>query len=224
MINDDREALIREHFVLVKKIARRIHRLVPTVEIGDLIGDGSIGLIRAVDQFEPGYGIPLEQYARRLISGAMLNGIRRMDPVPERARRVVRDGETARYRLATERGSLPRDRDLEAIYPGFLRARNAAHQRVPLSLDAPLPEGEYLRADWSEDPAAIVAERARIERVHGALARLTLRQRTVMREHYFAERSLRDVGSDLQISPQRASQLHQTALLRMKKELDATAR
>lgn len=224
MTSENREALIRQYFPLVKKIARRIHRLVPTVEVGDLVGDGSIGLIRAVDQFEPGYGIPLEQYARRLISGAMLNGIRRMDPVPERARRVVRDGEAARYRLAAERGSLPHNDELEALHPGFLRASTAAHHAVPLSLDAPLPEGEHLQADWQDDPAEIITERARNERVHGALGRLTARQRRVMHEHYFAERSLREVGSELEISPQRASQLHQTALLRLKKELNATAR
>src|SRR5579863_9922518 len=104
---DEREETVRKFFPLVKKIARRIHTLVPSVDLGDLIGDGSVGLIRAVDQYDASRGIPLEHYARALISGAMLNGIRRMDPVSERVRRAVRDGEAARYRMAMERGSVP---------------------------------------------------------------------------------------------------------------------
>lgn len=219
-----REETIRAYFPLVRKIARRIHRLVPSVDYGDLVGDGSIGLIRAVDQFDAGRGIPLEQYARRLISGAMLNGIRRMDPVPERARRLVRDAEAARYRIACERGSVPGNVELEMLMPGFSRATSAAHNGVPLSLDAPLPDGLRVKADWGNDPALIVQDRARTDAVQAALASLSPRQRTVMREHYYADRSLREVGRGLEISSQRASQLHQTAILRLRKVLDAAAR
>ena len=223
MSAEEREALVRTHFPLVRKIARRIHRLVPSVDYGDLVGDGSVGLIRAVDQFDPNRGIPLEQYARRLISGSILNGIRRMDPVPERARRLVRDGEAARYRIASDRGSVPANAELEALYPGFLRASCAAHDGVPLSLDAPLPEGVLVVSDWSSDPAKIVVAHAQTDCVQMALSALSPRQRDVVHEHYFGERSLREVGKRMEISSQRASQLHQTAILRLRKALDAHA-
>ncbi|MBV8371772.1 MAG: RNA polymerase sigma factor WhiG, partial [Candidatus Eremiobacteraeota bacterium] len=88
-----REDSIRALLPLVKRIARRIKRLVPGFDLDDLIGDGSLGLIRAVDSFDPSRGPTLQQYAHRLVVGAMLNGIRRMDPVSERARRIVREGE-----------------------------------------------------------------------------------------------------------------------------------
>ena len=100
----DREAAIRRLFPLVRQIARRVRRMVAGVELDDLVGDGSIGLIRAVDNFDPMRGPTLEHYASRLIAGAMLNGIRRMDPVSERARRAVRDGENERFRIAVARG------------------------------------------------------------------------------------------------------------------------
>src|SRR5580693_4284505 len=93
----DRESRIRALFPVVKKIARRLRTLVPGSELDDLVGDGSIGLIRAVDNFDPNRGPSLEHYARRLILGAMLNGVRRMDPVSERARRATRDGANLRY-------------------------------------------------------------------------------------------------------------------------------
>ena len=53
----------------------------------DLLGDGALGLIRAVDTYDPLRGATLEAYARKLIAGAMLNGLRKLDPVSERVRR-----------------------------------------------------------------------------------------------------------------------------------------
>ena len=77
----DREERIRRMFPLVKRIARRVKRMVPGFDVEDLIGDGSVGLIRAVHSFDATRGPTAMQYAQRLIAGAMLNGIRRMDPV-----------------------------------------------------------------------------------------------------------------------------------------------
>ncbi len=220
----DREALIRRYFPLVKRIARRIHRLVPSVDVDDLVGDGSVGLIRAVDNFDPQRGPTLEQYARQLIVGAMLNGIRRMDPVSERARRALRDGESDRYRLALERGSVPSSVEMEAIRPGFARARLAAHRGVPLSIDAPLPDGERVPKDWSGDPACIIAAREDALEVRALLDRLAPRQRALIRAYYFGERSLRDIGKRMRISPQRASQLHIAALEKLRRAVSVAAR
>ena len=220
---DEREARIRELLPVVRTIARRIRRLVTNVDLDDLIGDGSIGLIRAVDHFDPKRGPSLEHYARQLIAGAMLNGIRRMDPVSERARRAIRDGENERYRLAVERGEMPRVSDLERLLPGFKSARAIAHRAQPLSLDAPLPDGERVPGDWSADPAALAVERASSAALRRAVARLPKRERVLVSGHYFGERSLRDLSRRLAISPQRASQLHIAAVSRLRKDADAAA-
>ena len=84
MMSDDRERRIRELFPLVKRIARRVRRLIAGAELDDLVGEGSIGLIRAVDTFDPTRGVSIERYAARVIAGAMLNGLRKLDPVSER--------------------------------------------------------------------------------------------------------------------------------------------
>ncbi len=220
----ERELLIRRYFPLVKRIARRIHRLVPSVDIDDLVGDGSIGLIRAVDHFDPQRGPTLEQYAKQLIVGAMLNGIRRMDPVSERARRALREGESERYRLAVERGSIPTSVEMEELRPGFARASLAAHRGVPLSIDAPLPEGERIPNDWSADPASIMMEREHSGELRGLLEHLPPRQRDLVCAHYFGDRSLRDIGKRMRISPQRASQLHIAAIEKLRKAAGAEAR
>ncbi|MGC2130940.1 MAG: sigma-70 family RNA polymerase sigma factor [Candidatus Aquilonibacter sp.] len=222
MSEAEREAQIRALLPLVKRIARRISRLVPC-DYDDLVGDGSIGLVRAVDNYDPARGTSLEHYARHLISGAMLNGIRRMDPVAERTRRAMRDGEIERFALAGERGSVPTLAEMEQRRPGFLRATCAVAQGVPLSLDRPLPEGERICSDWSNDPAHLLEERSERETIACAVDALPARQRQVIRDHYYGEWSLREVGRRMRISPQRASQLHIAAMKKLRRSLHAAA-
>ncbi|MEO6834798.1 MAG: sigma-70 family RNA polymerase sigma factor [Candidatus Tumulicola sp.] len=210
-----REETIRALLPLVRRIARRIKRLVPGFDLDDLVGDGSIGLIRAVDSYDSSRGPTLEHYARRLIVGAMLNGIRRMDPVSERARRIVRDGENERYAMALSRGEVPTAAEMERRCPGYLRALAATHRGQPLSLDAPLPQGEMLSGDWSGDPGRIVERRSRQADLTALIVRLPARQRAVVVEHYFEGSSLRAIGRRMAISPQRASQLHLAAIARL---------
>jgi len=223
MSEDAREARIRALLPIVRQIARRVHRMVPMSNVDDLIGDGCVGLIRAVDAFDPARGVPLEQYARKLILGSVLNGVRRMDPVSERMRRTLRVAQRARYTLAQEIGTLPGLTTMERLSPGLCNARTEAHRRTPLSLDTPLPSGERLDIDHSADPQAINETRLDRERVHGAIAELPPRQRRIVLAHYFAERKLRDLVAPMQISPQRVSQLHLIALARLRTTLSANA-
>ena len=216
-----REAAVRTLMPLVRKAARRLKRLVPSLDVDDLVGDGCVGLIRAVDSFDPARGPQMAEYARRLVVGAMLNGIRRMDPVSERARRTVRDGENQRYALAAERGSVPSSTEMERRCPGYRRAIAAAYRGQPLSLDAPLPRGEALAYDWSDDPARIVERRLERARLAEMIAALPNRQRDLVLMHYFKGSSLRAIGKRLAISPQRASQLHTSALMKLKRQVHA---
>jgi RNA polymerase sigma factor for flagellar operon FliA len=213
----DREAEIRELFPMVRKIARRIARLVPGCDVDDLIGDGSVGLIRAVDAYDPRRGVPLRSYARRVIAGAMLNGVRRMDPVSERVRRTLRRAEAIRLERANASGRLPSMREMEAAIPGLAQARVKAHQHAPLSLDGPLGPGE-LRAERS-DPAELVAQGAAREALSKTIASLPPRQRRLLYLHYWTGVSLRSVSEAMAVSPQRVSQLHLAALERMRARL-----
>jgi len=215
----DRESQIRLLFPLVRTIARRTARLLGTHDLDDLIGDGSVGLIRAVDSFDPTRGPTLEHYARRVIAGAMLNGIRRMDHVSERVRRTIRYADRERFALASERGYLPTNAEMEARCPALAQARATVYRAVPLSIDAPLPGDERLDSDTSVNPQNVVEERLRQNAMYGALERLPHRERRVITQHYFADRSLRELSRDLAISPQRVSQLHLLGIRRLRGEL-----
>ncbi|HEX3468107.1 MAG TPA: sigma-70 family RNA polymerase sigma factor [Candidatus Elarobacter sp.] len=215
-----RETLACELLPIVRQIARRVQRMVPSADLDDLIGDGSLGILRALDAYDAARGVSLETYARRVILGAILNGVRRMDPVSERMRRTIRVAERTRYALAQELGTLPTPREMERRVPGLYRARVQATRRIPLSLDAPLPiGGEQLELDLAADPQQIVLERLKRERIHAAIDALPPRQRDVVLGHYFAERHLRILAESLGISPQRVSQLHLMAIDRLRADL-----
>jgi len=218
---DEREAIIRAMLPLVRGIARRLERLVLSAEFDDLIGDGCVGLIRAVDRFDPARG-SLEAYAKRLVVGAMLNGVRRRDPVSERARRAVRRAETRRLELAQAQMSMPALVEIEREEPELRGARAAAHVQTPLSLEGPLPGGRDPLADPSADPARLALARARRRALGEAVALLPERQRRILALHYGdREVSLRTIGARLRLSPQRVSQLHLAALVRLRAALPA---
>jgi RNA polymerase sigma factor FliA len=219
MSADAREARIRALLPLVRQIARRVHRMVPTSDVDDLIGDGCIGLIRAVDAFDPARGVPLEHYARKLILGAVLNGVRRMDPVSERKRRTIRIAREARYALAQELGTLPPMSLIAKRIPSLNGARTEAYCRTPLSLDMPLPRGERLDVDHSADPQTLVAAKLERDAVRQAIAELPPRQRRIVLARYFARRKLRELVQPMRISPQRVSQLHLHALKQLRTSL-----
>jgi RNA polymerase sigma factor for flagellar operon FliA len=222
-MSDDREERIRALLPMVRSIARRIHRLVPSCELDDLIGDGCVGLIRAVDRFDPTRGVPLEQYARRLILGSVLNGVRKADPVPERMRRTLRDADKRRYALAQELGSLPTPSAMERITPPLVPARTEAYRRNALSLDTTLPRSERMQLDHSADPQEIAIVRLERDCMRRAIASLPQRQRRIVVAHYFADQPLRALVDPLDISPQRVSQLHLIALRKLRAELAASA-
>lgn len=221
MSPDEREAVIRENVALVKRLARRVHRMLPGSDAGDLVGDGCVGLIRAADSFDRARGCAFERYAARVIVGAMLNGVRAMDPVPERVRREVRQADRERHALAAESGTWPTAAEMEARRPNLRRAQMLAARYTPLSLDGPLPRSESITVDWTSDPARVVAGRTNLRELHAFIGALPIRQQRVLALHYFAQRSMTQVGAEMQISAQRASQLHLAAIARLRRNYAA---
>ncbi len=219
MTTEEREATIRGLFPLVRICARRLATLLGIADLDDLIGDGCVGLIRAVDVYDPARGIPLEHFARPTIVGAMLNGIRRSDTVSERVRRTVRYAERLRWELANRNGAMPTYREIEREVPGYAAARNKAYAHTPLSLDAMLPEGERLAIACESDPQVSHVAAAERQRIVGAVRALPERQRALVVAHYYGDVSLRKLSGTMRLSPQRVSQLHREALGRLRSVL-----
>lgn len=220
MTAEEREAAVAQLFPIVRAIAHRVARVCRLADHDDLIGDGALGLVRAVDNFDPNRGVSLDQYARHVVLGAILNGLRRKDPVSERARRRVREGERLRSRLEAQ-GDIVSDRELENSLPGLRRARAQVECGLPLSLDAPLPFGARLSLDWSGDPARVYEVTSRNAEMRGAISALPPRHREIVLQHYFGENSLRALSEHMSVTPQRISQLHCAALAKLRSIMKA---
>lgn len=211
-----REETIRRLFPLVRRLARRVQRVLPAADPDDLVGDGSIGLIRAVDTFDPTRGAALEGYASRVVVGAMLNGLRRLDPISERVRRTMREADRLRFDRAQSEGRLPPLAELETEIPALRRARAIVHAYVPLSLDGPLPSDSGALADPQADPADFSVRASVARCLRREVESLPERQRSVLALHYFRQVPLHAIGRSLCVSPQRVSQLHLRALARLR--------
>jgi len=94
--------MILDHLPQVELLARRLHRRCPQVELDDLISAGTVGLIRAVDRFDPSRNLKLKTLAEHRIQGALLDYLRHLDPLPRAARQFQkrRDAILANYAQA----------------------------------------------------------------------------------------------------------------------------
>jgi RNA polymerase sigma factor FliA len=226
----DRDALCEAALPLVRKIAGCVLRRLPAYfTIDDLIGDGSIGLLRAIDRFDPLQGATFEHWAGRIVRGAIFNGLRRMDFVPERVRRDARTLEAARWSMTQSAGVAPSD-DEAASNAGLdqrqLNAiRIALRRSTPQSIDIPAPNTDdtqplrdKLRSS-SVDPAAAFERLAMRRAVGRAVSALPPRERLIVSSFYAGNVSLRQIGDKLGISKQRVSQLHGRALVGLRAAL-----
>src|ERR1700688_354069 len=109
----ERQRLLTENLQEVRYIARRIHDRLPShVPFDDLVHAGILGLIDAVDRFDPGKNVQLKSYARFRIRGAILDSLRQMDWSPRNLRRQARRIEDANRELAAELGRAPSEPEL----------------------------------------------------------------------------------------------------------------
>ena len=227
---EDRAKVCEAALPLVRRIAGCVLRRLPVYfTIDDLVGDGSVGLLRAIDRFDPALGSSFEQWSGRIIRGAIFNGLRRMDFVPERVRRDARALEASRWRIAQERGFTPSDGEAAESagldHRQLAAVRLALHRSTTHSIDIPAPyteDKQPLRDKlpaWSGDPAVLVARLVACGAVGRAVSALPARERLIIASFYGGNVSLRQIGDHLGISKQRVSQLHGRALVGLRSAL-----
>ena len=235
----DRQGLLLLHLPQVRLVAKGIwDRMRFAVELDDLIGYGTIGLLHAVERFDPGRGILLKTYAEHRIRGAILDGLRGMDWLPRSARQKER--RQRQQPLEEAMGGVPPDpgTQFDAGRPGS-KPESGAAQRPSRPY---LPRMESVFPGGNLDDLERLAESARTghelrrggtnpERLYerkeksdqltAAIARLPRRHRQILDCYYRQEMSMRQIGAILQVHESRVSQLHAAALASLRKDLSA---
>jgi RNA polymerase sigma factor FliA len=226
-----RDALVLQHLPQVQVIARRIHNRLPAhISIDDLIAPGIVGLLGAIDNFDPALNVQLNTYAERRIRGAILDSLREMDWVPRETRKKSRAVEAAIRQLKQELGREP---DAEEIAARLGLELNE-YQSWLLELQS--IELEHLEAADSGDPARAlinvisedeslwpsrILERSELVRILAqSIERLPKTERTVLNLYYFEEMSLREIAEIMGLHLSRIGQLRVQAVLRLRSHLD----
>ena len=223
--------LVAEYFPLAKAIARQTHSRLPRgVDFDDLVSAAVMGLMDAVDRFDPARGIAFKSYAKHRILGSVLDSLRASDWVPRAVRRRAESLNRARALLRTRLGREPTKTELAANLEIELSAleelcRDADPQPL-LSLDAPVEEnGSALRDRVADEgnPELALQERQRKELLVAAIELLPERERVAIVLFYFREVPLKDIGAVLGVTESRACQLCSQAIRRMQSRLLAAA-
>lgn len=229
MTREERAAQILEHLPQVRLIARRIHQRLPVcVELDDLEQIGAIGLIAAVDRYDPASGVALKTYAEYKIRGAILDGLRHIDHLSRNMRRSAKDMAAATEVLAHRLGRAPTDdevaEELGLNLEEFRRRQaSVSGQESLLSLDYETSDG--MRASGRVEspqpsPEQTVNAREEAALVARALERLTQREREVIEMAFWQGRKLREIGSQLGLHESRISQVKKAALERLRRTID----
>lgn len=136
----DREQMILSHMPQVKLIAKSFYRRCPPgVLLEDLVSVGTVGLIQAVDRFDPDRNLKLKTIAEHRIRGAMLDYLRQIDPLPRTIRQFARQRDEALRRVENRLGRVPSDdevaAELEVPLPKYRLMILAIHASSTVSLD-----------------------------------------------------------------------------------------
>ncbi len=220
-----RQEAVLSHLPLVRRIAGRMALLFDGRERDDLIGYGVLGLMDALDRFDPARGVRFESFAAERIRGAILDGVRAWDQVPPGWRRRARDLERASQRLAQELGRSPTDPELAQACHISVEALEDRYREVGrlavLSLDAVLYDRESEPVDPDEDvsPEERLGHKEATRMLAQALEILTEQERTVVGLFYGEELTTTDVARVMGLSVSRISQIHHRAIFRLRGRL-----
>jgi RNA polymerase sigma factor for flagellar operon FliA len=217
----------------VEQLARRVAATMPhSIDIGDLVQDGVLGLIDAANRFDESRGIKFETFAERRVRGAMIDALRK-DAWPRGVRRQRRELEAAREELRREMGCEPSLADLAAKVGSDEKRLGRTIVRInAIESTSPLANNDHL--DESTLPAALIPseperpdvayERSEVKRrVLDAISSLPLREQTVISLYYYKEATMKQIGTEIGVNESRVSQLHARAIGRLRTALSALA-
>lgn len=223
--------MICQYTGLVKYVIKRAsYRPTPGIDYDDLVSAGTIGLINAIDRFDPTFAAKFETYAFPRIRGAIGDMFRSLDAVGRTARKVVRDASKISIELERRSGCPPADDEVAAAL-GLSLARYRKHvqkaSRSTVSLDATTSitvdgRGERVRdtiADPDVDLSARIEHTELRAEIAAALSEIPEREQLILALYFTEELTLREVAKVLGVSEARIHQLKRRALDRLRETL-----
>ena len=228
-----REGLLRQYAPLVKYVASRLAIGLPsTVDQSDLISHGMLGLLHAIERYDPEHGVRFATFAGPRIKGAILDELRSLDWVPRSLRQKRRAVDAAVAELEFRLGGSPTERQLAdelSVEVDDLRVTMTEIARTGMSaLDAEpydgVPLAEQLQDPAALDPQSFYDEPESHTQLADAIAELPERQRDALVLYFYEGMTLAQIGRAMGITESRASQLRASAMIGLRNRLAAYSR
>jgi RNA polymerase sigma factor FliA len=236
---DDRDEKARERLVLayaplVKYVAGRMSSGLPShVEESDLISYGLLGLISAIERFEPEREIKFETFAITRIKGSIIDELRSLDWVPRSVRTKAREIERMNAKLEHKLHRAPTDKEMaeglevtvDEFQESLVRISNSSVVALDELWTVSDSSGDQvslldtIQDPQAADPATEMDTTEMKDRLADAIARLPEREKLVVALYYYENLTLREIGEVLGVTESRVSQLHTKAVLRLKSRL-----
>ena len=227
-----RERLVANHLHVVRSVAFHYRGL--GLPFDDLMQEGSLGLLEAIDLYDPARGTGFETYARFRARRAIRDALTEKSRVIRLPKQIVerrRAVERTEARLAAAEGHLPTTHEVAAalgVAESAVLETSHVSGSSPVSLDqSVLPDGSTLEAVVADaaatDPAVEAVEHEQAELVDAAVAALPERQREIVSRHFglgCAPEEIADVAKTLHLSQQRTRAIERDALFTLRRRLD----
>jgi RNA polymerase sigma factor for flagellar operon FliA len=228
----EREQLIVDTLPLIKHVAHRVATRLPTnIEMRDLVNAGVLGLLDAVDKFEPERNVKFKTYAEVRIRGAILDSLRNLDWAPRSLRKKSKDLERTYAELGQKLGRPATDEEVsEALgedIEDFHALVDQLHGLTIGSFESAASDSDdgsenllnYYPDDGHNDPHVRFATNQLTSLLAEAIDALPERERLVLSLYYFEEFTMKEIGALLGVNESRVSQLHTKATLRLRTKL-----
>ncbi|MBI3300675.1 MAG: FliA/WhiG family RNA polymerase sigma factor [Deltaproteobacteria bacterium] len=226
------EAMVDAYLPLVRLVAERIHRrLPPGIDLGSLIHSGIVGLLEALQRYDPKRGVAFQTYARYRVQGEIMEYLRSLDWVSRSVRAWGRRVAAARSRLTGKFGreASPEEMagELGVSLEEYYRVDQKVSDATLLSLEdlSIASEEEWKRAQEKfthnpfQDPLTSVEGKDLVEKLTAAIEKLPERERLVITLYYHEELTLREIGETLGLTEGRICQIHSAAVARLRQAL-----
>jgi RNA polymerase sigma factor for flagellar operon FliA len=226
----ERDLLLMEHLPTVRYLARRIHERLPQhVELDDLVSAGVVGLIDAFSKFDHTKKVQFKSYAQFRIRGAILDSLRTLDWSPRELRRKGRAVEEA-IRSVTQRvGRAPSEQEIARemeltlaeyqLLLGDLKGLEIGSLHMERSEDSGDEELAYIPGAPEDDPLFRCLKGEMKQRLADAIDELPEKERMVLTLYYYEELTMKEIGITLGVVESRVSQIHSSAVLRLRTAL-----
>ncbi len=220
--NPSLKEMLTEHYVhLVKLVAGRLGiYLNQYIDTEDLVGYGILGLIDAIDKFDPTKNVKFETYASLRIRGAILDAIRKLDWVPRTLRKKQKDIDKAYIELEMKFKRPPHDYEVADFLNMSIEEYSTLLKEVNVSTLVSIDENAYHFESISDQNAMIPERYAEENEMKETLSKiiedLPEREKKVIFLYYYDELTLKEISRVLEVSESRVSQLHTKAVSRLR--------